>query len=516
MLALLLVGCGGAPIVERGARDEPVVVTTARGPVRGERANGSLAFLGIPYARAPVGALRWRAPEPPARWTTPRPSRRPTRCIQDAFGVPMASREDCLFVNVHAPDPLPERAPVLVWIHGGAFVFGEGLQYDGGTAGDVLAAQHGLVVVSLNYRLGAFGFLSHPALDPPHGNYGLADQRAALAWVRENIAAFGGDPENVTIAGESAGGLSVCLHLIAPESAGLFHRAIVESGLCDSALPSREEAQQQGRAFAAALGCEEASDVGACLRATSVERIREADRSSRDLLDELAGARGFWPSVDGALLPGDFRTQVEAGAFARVPVLTGWTKDEGTLFVWLAERAGARIDEATFTRVSEALSARLGVSIERLRARYALDAYRDPGEALAAFFGHASLSCPSRRAARLVAAQGADVYVYRFDYPDARFATRSTRPLGAFHTAEIQYVFGHAAGRARFAQPADEVLHERIAGYWARFARTGDPNGEGAPPWPRYALDEDAHLVLDRVVRAERGADADACAIWEP
>lgn len=525
---LLLVACDGSAENDAGPSDAapdaaplpPPEVMTTHGPVVGQRESGSLAFLGIPYAAPPVGPLRFAMPVPPEPWTEPRPSRRPPRCVQDALGLSLPSQEDCLYLNVHAPDPLPDGAPVLVWIHGGGFVFGEGVQTDGGTAGDVLASRFGVVVVSMNYRLGPYGFLAHPALagaSGASGNWGFADQQLALRWVRDNIASFGGDPDNVTIFGESAGGLSVCLHLIAEGSAGLFARAISQSGLCDTALGTLAEAEAVGAAFAARLGCDGASDVAACLRAPSADAIREADDASSGVFTELGRERAWWPIVDGALIGGSFRERVRAGAFARVPTIVGWNGDEGTLFVMLAEQAGTSVDASSYADAIALLAAAFGVAAEDVLAQYPLERYPDAGAALAAALGDAGFACPSRRAARLLAEAGADVRVYHFTYRDAAFQLPPTRELGAFHSAEIQYVFGHPAalGRARFTGD-DAALHDAMAGYWTRFAASGDPNGGDAPAWPAYDPEGDAHLVLDRTIAASRGAGADACALWEP
>ena len=526
---LLLVACDGEPnpidagldadLADAAPPPPPTAITTL-GPVVGRSSGGVAAFLGIPYAAPPVGDLRWRPPQPPEAWSEPLATTgRPPRCIQKALGLDLPSQEDCLYLNVHTPDPRPEGAPVMVWIHGGAFLFGEGLQTDEGTAGDVLAREHGVVVVSMNYRLGPFGFLAHPALSAEEGtsgNYGLMDQRAALEWVRDNIAAFGGDPANVTLFGESAGGMSVCAHLVSPASAGLFRRAISESGLCDSPTDTLATQETGGVAFADTLGCSTASDIASCLRAKTSDEVTAADAAGMDVFRELNAERAWWPIVDGLVLPGDFRTQVEAGAFERVPTIVGWNGNEGTLFVLLAEQGGAVIDAAAYDEVMRGLAANYRLAVDDLFGQYPIAGYPDPGAALAAAIGDGTLACPSRRAARLLADAGADVRVYHFTYPDASFQLPADRELGAFHSAEVQFVFGHPSmiGRRMFA--GDELaLHDAMSGYWTRFA-AGDPNGGGAPLWPAYDSAGDAHLVLDRTIEAGTGASVDECALWEP
>jgi para-nitrobenzyl esterase len=516
-LFALLAACDGAATpIDAGADAGPPTVLTSLGTVIGERGVGYQEFLGIPYAEPPVGDLRWRAPVARGPWTTPIVSAEPPACPQEALGLLESGEEDCLFLNVHTPDPRPSGAPVLVWIHGGAFVFGEGLQLDRGTRGDVLARDHGLVVVSMNYRLGAFGWLAHPALGST-GNEGLLDQQLALEWVRDHIAELGGDPNDVTIAGESAGGLSVCLHLVAPGSRGLFHRAISESGLCDLPLPTRAEQEMHAMDVATSLGCGGAGDVAACLRARTTIEVRSATALSGDLLDISAGTRVAWPSVDGTVIPRDFRAAVAAGEAADVPVVLGWNRDEGTLFIGLAEMQGTTVDDAVYHRVVMQVAGNTGVAAPAIEAAYPIASYPDPGAALAAVLGDATLACPSRRAARLLRMAGRTVHVYRFEYPDAAFQLSFPRALGAFHSAEIQFVFGHAArfGRTQFVG-GELALHQAMSGYWARFAATGDPNGAGAVAWPAYELAADAHLVLDTTIAAGTGAHRDECVLWEP
>lgn len=490
-------------------------VDTTLGRVRGKAGDGYLEFLGIPYAEPPVGDLRFAPPVAHAAWSdTLDATEKGPACIQRALGLSVGE-EDCLYVNVDTPALAPASAPVMVWIHGGAFIFGEGVQTDNGTRGDMLAAQSGVVVVSMNYRLGAFGWLAHSGLGAEDGgrsgNQGLLDQLLALRWVHDNIAAFGGDPDNVTLFGESAGGLSVCLHLVSSESAGLFSRAIVESGLCDSALPSQGDAEAVGAALATDLGCDTAADPIACMRSKTSSELLDASSPAGPGLDL---DQRFWPNIDGRYVEGDFRSRVEAGALADLPLIFGWNADEGTLFVALGEQDAGPTTEMGYHDGVARLATTYAIPASEIEARYPLGDYPDPGAALAAAMGDASLACPSRRAAELAAAH-ASVYVYHFEYPGAGFQIPLSRDMGAFHSAEIQYVFGHpsAIGQRRF-RGDDLALNERMRDYWTSFAADGDPNVPGTPTWPAWDATSDQHMILDADSRAGSGASADACTFW--
>jgi len=492
----------------------PPVVETAHGPVEGTSGDGYVEFLGIPYAAAPVGDRRFRPPQPPRAWPRPRRSSRPQRCVQDALGLPLASGEDCLYVNVHTPDPTPETpAPVMVWIHGGAFLFGEGVQTDEGTLGDRLA-QRGVVVVSMNYRLGPYGFLAHPALTAEQGasgNWGFMDQQAALRWVRDNVAAFGGDPGDVTLFGQSAGGLSTCLHMVAPESRGLFHRVIVQSGLCESALDDLAAGEAHGVALAERLGCA-GDDAATCLREADVDAIDAADQAAMDVVDELSGDQAWWPIVDGVTVTSEVRDAVEGGGFADVPAIIGWTAQEGSFFAFLTDTGDEPVDEAAYRQIVDALADAHGVIADDIAAAYPLADYPDPAAAAAAAYGDATITCPSRRFAHLYAAHASrPPWVYRFDYPDAGFQIPTERELGAFHAGEIQFVFGHPApiGQREFTDPDEVALHDAMRGAWLGFATSGAPGGD----WPPF---EDGELrVFDRELTTARGVDDARCALWD-
>ena len=330
-VAALTVGAFGALGLEASSSAASAVsspiVRTGSGVVRGVSMNGGDAFLGLPYAAPPTGNLRWRPPRAPADWSGIRSaSSFGPSCPQPAATAGPQS-EDCLYLNVYTSNAAsrwsshPAARPVLVWIHGGGFVTGAGSQYDGSK----LAAD-GTVVVTINYRLGALGFLAHPALASrpggPAGNYGLMDQQAALNWVHDNIRAFGGDPHNVTIAGESAGGLAVLAHLISPGSRGLFQRAIVESGSFGLHRQSLSEGEASGEAFAAQAGC--ATQTAACLRSLPTATLLDSG----------------WPSqapesaiVDGKVITESFDTALKHGRFAKVPVLNGTNHNEEAIFV---------------------------------------------------------------------------------------------------------------------------------------------------------------------------------------
>jgi para-nitrobenzyl esterase len=313
------------------------VVATADGAVRGQAAAAGEEFLGIPYAAPPVGALRWQPPRPPAPWHGIRAATSyAPHCAQPSSTFGLASTtEDCLYLNVFTPATSKARnLPVMVWVHGGSLRTGESNDYN-----PAALVQHGVVVVTINYRLGALGFLADAALASrpggPSGNYGLMDQQAALRWVQRNIRGFGGDPGNVTLFGESAGGLSTLAQLVSPGARGLFQRAIVESGTYELTQQPLAAAEAAGQAFAAKAGC--ASNTAACLRGLPVSTI---------LTDE--DPVGYTPDVDGAVLTKSVKTALARGQFNRVPVVIGTNHDEYRLFVAVIQFLGGRVTAANY------------------------------------------------------------------------------------------------------------------------------------------------------------------------
>lgn len=472
-------------------------VRTANGAVETTTApvNGVRSFKGIPFAAPPVGALRWREPLPVKNWKGARNTDKfGPRCMQrtgpgaDYWFRSEGMSEDCLYLNVWTPaKSAKERLPVLVYIFGGGFQNGDGSEprYDGANM-----ASKGVVAVSVNYRLNLFGFYSHPELtrESPHkasGNYGLLDQAAALAWVQRNIAAFGGDPKRVTIAGESAGSISVSALMASPVSRNLIAGAIGESGALISTLPPRAlaETEQDGVQFAKTAG----ADSLAALRAMKAEQLQEV------LAKGGPGLR-FRPNLDGHFLARTLADIFAAGEQAKVPLLAGSnTEEQGARGVLgAAEPTAANFESAINKLYGEhaggVLQAYKGTTPEEI-----LQAATDL--ASARFIGHGTWKW-----AELHLASGKPVYRYMYAHPRPRFTptdgspapqpparTGPSIPRGASHSAEIQYVMGNLELDKRYAwEAADRKVSEVSQAYFLNFIKTGNPNGAGLPNWPEY------------------------------
>ncbi|MFF3377040.1 carboxylesterase/lipase family protein [Streptomyces sp. NPDC002680] len=452
------------------------LVRTDAGWVRGEVTAEGRQFLGIPYAEPPVGALRWRAPQAVEPWQGVRTAGEfGNRCVQMSSWDPgyeqPSHTEDCLDLNVYVP-PGAARTPVLVWLHGGGLTAGAGED----VVPDTFARRTGAVVVTVNYRLGAMGFLATDALDGEardgvSGNFGMLDQQAALRWVRANIGRFGGDPGRVTIAGESAGGRSVCTQLASPTSTGLYRAGIVQSGAYnDCSARPHTSATAQGAAFAERLGCTGAGALG-CLRSKSAAEI-------------LAAQGGFdWaPVTGGAFLPVQPLEAFANGAAARVPVLNGANRDEGRMFAFAAFDANGT--PLTTERYPTVMRAAFG---DRALARYPLSAYPSPSIAYGTAQGDGLFACPALRLDTVLAKRG-PVYTYEFaDRTSPPFA--SLRNLGtdfdfgATHVNEVQYLFKHFGLESPF-DAEQRVLSRQMVQYWGSFLRGGVPRAEGQPAMP--------------------------------
>jgi len=488
-------------------KGDPTVVATDTGAVRGAISGGIRAFRGIPYAAPPVGDLRWRPPQPHARWTGVRNATQfGSSCPQTLgpFGVP-STDEDCLFLNVYTPAGATagSRLPVMFWIHGGSLITGEGTDYD-----PTALVKHGVVVVTINYRLGLLGFLAHPALSAESathdsGDYGLMDQQFALGWVKRNIAHFGGNPAGVTIFGESAGGLSVRSLLVSPAAKGLFQRAIVESGSYAETVPTLAQAEVTGEALAANMGCTD--QTAACLRALPVSTLLANETALTQL-----------PNIS-ALLPEQYATAFGTGAFNRVPVLYGTNHDEWMLFVDLLNSVlGNPVTPANYqAQVAATLQLPSAAAAAPVVAAYPLSAYPTPFNALGAVGTDAIFACNARVDVRSIS-QYVPTYQYEFDDPSPPMIfllPPVPYSLGAYHASELQYLFPTSASTLDAAQ---RQLAGAMQGYWTNFAKTGDPNGAGLPAWPAYtaATDEAQSLVEPAPAPESTFAAEHECAFW--
>jgi para-nitrobenzyl esterase len=480
------------------AADVSPPVTIDTGALTGVMVGDILVYRGIPYAAPPVGELRWRPPQPPAQWQGVRAFDEfgpacPQHARADRPGVLKKIDEDCLSLNIWAPArPSGQKRPVMVWIHGGAFVQGSGSWpfYDGAE----LAGQ-GVVVVTINYRVGRLGFFAHPALtaeDPhgPLGNYGLMDQIAALEWVQRNIAAFGGDPDTVTIFGESAGGASVNYLMISPLSKGLFHRAIAQSGgghqvtvHIRKGLPGRgQPLEARGSSFAKEQGITGANALTE-LRALPMEKV---------LGEPGRRAIGFGPVIDGVVVPADIGVLFGRGEQHDVPFMVGANDYEGSL-------------TAAFAITPEMIKASAGEEAEALWAAYAGDGIDDEKILANKIWGDASFVAGARYLAGKMSTVSSPAYLYHFTYLTS--GRRGQIP-GAPHGGDVPYVFGNVEKLTMFrgmVKTEDVAMGKLVSGYWVQFAKTGNPNGGGRPHWPVYETASDALLELGEEVAVRTG-----------
>ncbi|MDC0770872.1 carboxylesterase/lipase family protein [Streptomyces sp. HD] len=528
LLALLLSFLTAPPSTARAAAaHDSLVVRTDRGWVRGAaHRDGGRVFQGIPFAAPPTGRSRWRPPRPAERWSGVRDATAPARpCPQLPLtllpdGGPVlpgesnrtgSTTEDCLYLNVWTPARTIGRPlPVLVWLHGGGNAYGAGSDYDG----SALAAR-GVVVVTVNYRLGALGFLAHPALssesrDHASGDYGLMDQQAALRWVRHNIGAFGGDRHRVTLGGQSAGSADTCAHIASPTAKGLFQQAIQQSGSCasDGGLTplTLGAAERKGSNFAASLGCADPTTAAPCLRALpTTELLRGAG----------TGAASLWgPNTEPRVLPRPPHQAWAEGRVNAVPTLNGNTHDEYRYFtaLYVDLPGGGPLTTASYAALIELQH---GSRAAAVLATYPASAYPSPNLAYSAVNTDQRFACPARSDSRLHGAR-APVYAYEFHDPQAPpFIPAPHTPQGAFHASELAYLFPMDSLRLT---PAQQRLSATMTAYWARFAATGDPNAPGAPAWPRYTAEGDRIQVLapDRVGPTTGFATDHHCAFWLP
>ncbi|WP_344854320.1 carboxylesterase/lipase family protein [Amycolatopsis ultiminotia] len=431
------------------------VVRTASGLVRGTSTPDHRLFQGIPYAAAPVGERRWQPPAAAGSWPGERDATKPgPRCPQAPAGG-AATSEDCLTLNVWTPTAGATGRPVLVWLHGGAFVNGGGDRY----GAERLVSRGDEIVVTLNYRLGTLGFLADPALGAQPGNYGFLDQQQALRWVRDNIAAFGGDPAAVTIAGESAGGMSVCDHLVAPGSRGLFRAAIIQSGPCQ-AQASMVAAEETSVRYAAALGCRDRATAAACLRALPAAKLLDSPAYV-----SVAGIEMPGPVTGGSVIPVSPPDGARGGSAVPVPVLLGTTHDEFTYFLAQQTASGKAVTRHSYP----AALAKVFPDAAAVAATYPVDAFSGNASlAYAAAVTDWGFACPAAR----MAGSLPSVSTYEFADPTspAAKAVSAPFPLGAPHTAELPYLFDFDGKPPAFT-PAQQRLADRMVDDWTAFVR---------------------------------------------
>ncbi|MBN3853522.1 carboxylesterase family protein [Paraburkholderia sp. Ac-20340] len=471
-------------------------ITVDGGTIAGivDKDRSLIEYRAIPFAAPPVGELRWRAPQPVVPWDGVRvcdrfapmcaQPERPARSVFLEYAGEQRTSEDCLYLNVFAPLDRPaEKLPVMVWIHGGAFQVGSSTNATF-VRGDL--TRHGVILVTVNYRVNAFGFLSHPELtaESEHkasGNYGLMDQIAALAWVRRTIAAFGGDADAVTVFGQSAGGASIANLMASPLANGLFHRAIIQSVAFMPMMPLAQ-AEQQGVDFMKRAGAASIAE----LRARPASQIVGLAKATLPLI---------WPSVDGYVMPESAEASFAAQRQMRMPVLTGWTRDEGTVFP-AYEEAGA---------LREALRARFGSRLAEALHHYPAADATQARDSAKRINGDALAGAGVWKAACAHAQGGNPVWLYHFEHEQpfhggqAYAESDPAAALGVFHSADYPYVFGTLKELTRAWTPADEVVRDVMQRYWVSFARSGHPHVDGLPAWPCFDADGDATMRLGAV-----------------
>ena len=503
-ICLMAISIGGRPA---RAADDPVRLDS--GVITGTRVGTDAkirAYKGIPFAAAPVGKLRWQPPQSVTPWQGVRSCTDYSPICPQAPYPPgsmyvmptQPQNEDCLYLNVWTgAEKAAEKRPVMVWIHGGALTRGSSsiAFYDGEAL-----ARKGVVLVSINYRLGPFGYFAHPALSKESnhgssGNYGVLDQVAALRWVQANIAAFGGDPGRVTIFGESAGSWSVCALVATPLSKGLFHRAIGESGGCFTPMQYLKDerngfdpAEKTGERLAAALGCDKEADPLSALRAKTAEELVAA--AAKDPAQARARA-----NVDGWVFPEEILATYAAGRQHPVPVIVGSNADEGTSL------AGAGVPP-TMDAFLAIARRKYGDLTDRFLKVYPVTSDSDVRDAFLHSFRDERFTWEMRTWARLMQKANAKAFVYYFSRVPPR---PDAEKYGAYHAAEIVYAFNNLAKTPWPNQPADVNLAEAMSSCWVRFATTGDPNGGNLPVWAAYNQEQEPYLEFGDSIQPHAG-----------
>ncbi|HMJ57310.1 MAG TPA: carboxylesterase/lipase family protein [Polyangiaceae bacterium] len=496
-------GAGGDDAGIEDADRPPCQLAVTQGRLNGKLVESTCHFLGVPYAKPPLGALRFAPPQAAGNWDGVRDATMfGPSCMQKAsiLGDATATSEDCLSLNVYTPDPSPAaKLPVMVFIHGGGYTLGGSSTYDG----RLLSQKGPVVVVTINYRLGAFAFFAHPELDreragAPSGSDGIRDQQLALRWVKDNIAAFQGDPNNVTVFGESAGSFSATILLVSPLSRDLAHRFILESGASVGGgfgTTSRETGYALSTAMASEL-CASARDVVACLRGTP----------ARQLVDWTGGTMDFFgapwaPVIEGtmgAVLPDAPQNLIASNDYNRAAaIIAGSNKNEWGLFI---QPVLGGMPVTTVAQFKASVAQQFGARAPEVEAQYPVGSDAEANDVFIRLVTDQVFRCPTRTLARLTTAQGSKVYLYSFDEG------------AAYHGDELAYVFGMPAFTGMAPLPA---LVASVQGYWTRFAATGDPNWSGLPVWPTYDSASDQHIVLKIPPSAGSALAKSDCDFWD-
>ncbi|PRC92424.1 carboxylesterase/lipase family protein [Solimicrobium silvestre] len=510
LASLLLVSCGG----KSGSNGSLPSVQTDKGVVVGTTTGTVNKFLGISYAAPPVGNLRWQAPQPATAWSTPFAATAfGAPCVQSvSFFGQASTSEDCLHLNVFAPTG-SGPFPVMVWIHGGALITGEASDYD-----PTALVNSGVIVVTVDYRLGVLGFLTHPALAASNGsagNYGLMDQQAALKWVQTNISGFGGDPKNVTLFGQSAGGLSTLSQIASPLAAGLFQKAIVESGSYSLQPLTLTAAETAGQSFATNAGC--SSQTAACLLALPVSTILANASAIQSNGSQL-------PTVDLVLLPTTIASALTSGNFNKVPMIEGTNQHEYSVLsdTSIDVTLGGQMTASEYPNyVNGIFGSTIGA--ELIQYVYPLTSSVTPAWTFDDLMTDFLFSCNGRSIAQVMSTV---VPVYTYEFADANAPMFFNVPprtdgFGAYHAAELAYLFPGSSGTAYYGSPftaAQTALSTQMIGFWSQFAKTGNPNAAGSSAWPAYTVANDTYLTLapSAVATSTSFAAAHHCSIWLP
>ncbi len=516
VLISLVVVAATAPAPASAAPDDvsaDPIATVATGSLRGIHADGIQEYLGVPFAASTAGADRFAPPRPTAPWDGIRSAdTHGPQCPQSPPlpNVPalQASSEDCLTIDLYVPEhSAGATLPVMVWFYGGAFVLGSNAQYDS----PARLVRDGQVIVAVpNYRLGPFGFLALPELAAENGGstgtYGTLDQQAALRWIRDNAAAFGGDPGNLTLFGESAGGMSVCTQIASPSARGLYAKAIVESGSCARSPltpPTKDVAYQRSADYAASLGCGDPNTRLQCLRDLPVDRLLDSPTTTLNTLNIT-----WSPAVDGVVLPTTPEDALANGAARGVPMIVGSNAEEGSTFIALLDYAHGTVpDAAGYEPWAQSL---FHDDSPRVLARYPLSDFSSAAAAKEQVITDGFFACPALFTTQ--AARRGDTTVWQYQFNDAPLGFNPLLP-GAFHGAEIPYVFSGLMGANIPLAPAADLLSARIQQSWAQFAHTGDPETPAFTPWPRES-GTTLELGSDGIALGDSFFQQHRCDLW--